>query len=68
MDDILTIIHNVDIHSTGILLEKMEAKQGCWTGLAIQHLLRCTVTPHFLTVYMSGWTDVENEQRNGCGE
>ena len=25
-------VHNVGIHSIGILLEKMEAKQGCWNS------------------------------------
>ena len=28
----------------------------------------CIFPPLSNTVYMSGWSDVENEQRSGCGE
>ena len=45
--DVKLFVHNVGMHSTAIFLEKMGAKQGCWNGTPLQHLIRCTIMPHF---------------------
>ena len=39
MDDIL-FVHNVSIYSTGIMLEKMEAKQGCCNSTSSTTLIK----------------------------
>ena len=44
-------VHNVGIHSTGILLEIMEAKQGCWNSTSSTTPIKVYRNTPFLTVH-----------------
>ena len=47
-------VHNVGIHSTGILLEKMGAKQGCWNSTSTTTPIKVYRNAPFLTVQARG--------------
>ena len=43
-------------------------KTGTVEGEADMETVSCAFSLLCLILYMSGWSDVENEQRSGCGE
>ena len=43
-------------------------KTGTVEGEADMETVSCAFSLLCLKLYMSGWSDVENEQRSGCGE
>ena len=46
----------------------MNLKTGTVEGEADMETVSCAFSLLCLILYMSGWSDVENEQRSGCGE
>ena len=52
-------VHNVGIHSTGILLEKMEAKQGCCNSTSSTTLIKVYRNAPFLTMCVSGKKELQ---------
>ena len=46
----------------------LNLKTGTVEGEADMETVSCAFSLLCLILYMSGWSDVENEQRSGCGE
>ena len=58
----------LEIYTCGALYRNLNLKTGTVEGEADMETVSCVFSLLCLILYMSGWSDVENEQRSGCGE